>query len=227
MRLLVTAGPTREYLDDVRFLSNASSGRMGCAIARAALARGHQVALVCGPLEVPPPPCDIRRVTSAAEMLEACVRLLPASDAVLMAAAPADFRPAERAPGKLKKALAPRTLRLEPTPDILRELARLRTGQMLVGFALEAHDLERNAREKLRAKGLDLIVANSPQAIAAERSTVRLLYPDGSTETLEAAPKDTIAARLIEAVERLAAARTQAPLQPPPSESGPPSAQRA
>lgn len=215
MRLLVTAGPTREHLDDVRFLSNASSGRMGCAIARAALARGHQVALVCGPLEVAPPPCDVRRVVSAAEMLEACIRLLPEADAVVMAAAPADFRPAERVAGKIKKAAAPRTLRLAPTPDILRELARRRTRQVLVGFALEACNAERNARAKLRAKGLDLIVANSPQAIAAERATVRFLYPDGSGETLEDAPKEAIAARLIEAVERLAALRRRATPQPP------------
>jgi len=194
----------------VRFLSNASSGRMGCAVAAAALARGHSVVLVCGPLEVapPPPPCEVRRVVSTAEMLERCCAELPGVDAVVMAAAPADFRPARRVRGKLKKAAAPRTLPLVRTPDILLELARRRTTQVLVGFALEARDLVASARRKLRAKGLDLIVANAPSAIAAERATVHLLFPDGAEEVLADTPKEAIAERLVVAIERLVTQRS-------------------
>ncbi len=208
MRILVTAGPTREHIDDVRFISNASSGRMGCAVARAALARGHEVALICGPLEVDPPPCHICRVTSTAEMLHRCCEALPKVDAVVMAAAPADFRPARPVRGKIKKSARPRSLRLVPTPDILRELSKRRKArQVLVGFALEARDLARNARRKLREKGLDLIVANAPEAIAAERASVRIFYPDGAEEAIEDRPKEAIADRLIAIVERLGATR--------------------
>ncbi|MBM4034356.1 MAG: phosphopantothenoylcysteine decarboxylase [Planctomycetes bacterium] len=210
MRLLVTAGPTREYLDDVRFLSNASSGRMGCAIARAAVARGHEVVLICGPLEVAPPPCSVRDVVSTADMLARCVEEFPAADALIMAAAPADFRPARRVRGKLKKSSAPRALRLARTPDILAELARRRGTQVMAGFALEARDLAKNARQKLREKGLDLIVANTPEAIAAERSTAHVFFPDGSQEPLEDMPKEAIAERLVEIVERLVAERRRA-----------------
>jgi len=207
MRLLITAGPTREYIDDVRFLSNASSGRMGCAIARAAVGRGHEVVLVCGPLEVAPPPCSVRDVVSTADMLARCCEEFPQADAPLMAAAPADFRPARRVRGKIKKSAKPPTLRLVSAPDILAELTRRRTTQVLVGFALEAADLEKNARRKLRDKGLDLIVANTPEAIAAERSTVHVFFPDGGHETLADLPKEAIAERLVELVERLVAER--------------------
>lgn len=205
MRLLITAGPTREYLDDVRFLSNASSGRMGCAIARAAVARGHEVVLVAGPLEIAPPPCIVRDVVSTQDMLERCREEFPAADALIMAAAPADFRPARRVRGKIKKSARPLSLRLVSAPDILADLAARRTHQVLVGFALEARDLDKNARQKLRAKRLDLIVANTPEAIAAERSTVHILYPDGAQETLREMPKEAIAERLVEIVEQLVA----------------------
>lgn len=207
MRLLITAGPTREYLDDVRFLSNASSGRMGCAIARAAVARGHQVVLVCGPLEVAPPPCTVREVVSTQDMFARCREEFPAADALVMAAAPADFRPARRVRGKIKKSEGPITLKLVSAPDILANLAERRISQVMVGFALEARDLARNARRKLRAKRLDLIVANTPEAIAAERSTAHLFYPDGAEETLADMPKEAIAERIVEAVERLVAQR--------------------
>ena len=207
MRILITAGPTREYIDDVRFLSNASTGRMGCAIARAAVGRGHEVVLVCGPLEVAPPPCCVRDVVSTADMLERCCEEFPQADALIMAAAPADFRPARRVKGKIKKSIKPPTLRLVGAPDILAELTCRRTTQVLVGFALEATDLEKNARQKLRDKGLDLIVANTPEAIAAERSTVHVFFPDGASEVLADLPKEATAEHLVELVERLVAER--------------------
>jgi len=207
MRLLVTAGPTREHIDDVRFISNASSGRMGCAIAAAALARGHDVVLVCGPLQVAPPACRLRRVVSTSDMLEQACEALPKADAVIMAAAPADFRPASRADHKISKGEGGLTLELVPTPDILTEVARRRTRQVLVGFALETQDLVARARHKLEAKGLDLIVANAPSAVAADRSSVHILYPGGSEELIENESKDAIAQRLVEIVEGLVAQR--------------------
>jgi phosphopantothenoylcysteine decarboxylase/phosphopantothenate--cysteine ligase len=140
-------------------------------------------------------------------MLERCREEFPAADALIMAAAPADFRPARRVRGKIKKSARPRTLRLVSAPDILADLARRRTTQTLVGFALEARDVEKNARQKLRDKGLDLIVANAPEAIAAERSTALLLFPDGKQEELRELPKEAIAERLVETVERLVANR--------------------
>ncbi|MFP4057220.1 MAG: phosphopantothenoylcysteine decarboxylase [Candidatus Brocadiia bacterium] len=211
MRLLVAAGPTREYIDDVRFLSNASSGRMGCAIAQAAANRGHQVLLVCGPLEVGAPDVDVRPVVSTQEMLEAVCQAFPHVDAVVMAAAPADFRPARRAPQKIKKGKGPLTLELVPTADILKELARRREQQVLVGFALESEQLVERARAKLQEKQLDLVVANRPEAIGAPRATVHLLHRDGTEERLEDEEKSGIADRLVAVLERLVEARRRNP----------------
>src|SRR5208337_2480941 len=120
MRVIVTAGPTREYLDDVRFLTNASSGRMGYAIARAAAQRGHSVDLIAGPAALPDPRgVRVRRVVSTQEMYEAAAKLFPRADCLIGAAAPADFTPARRIKGKAKKAESPLVLQLKPTVDIL------------------------------------------------------------------------------------------------------------
>ncbi|MFW6158600.1 MAG: phosphopantothenoylcysteine decarboxylase [Planctomycetota bacterium] len=203
MRILITAGPTREYLDDVRFLSNASTGRMGCALARAAVAAGHRVVLVHGPLACRPPACDeVVPVVSAADMRREVVARVAEADAVVMAAAVADYRPAERAPGKRKKTDGPLMLRLEPTPDIAAEIGRQKGDRVHVGFALESSNARANARRKLREKHFDLIVLNSPAAIGAERSDVELLFASGETEAL-AGRKDEIAARIIAAIDDL------------------------
>jgi len=207
LRLLVTAGPTREYLDDVRFVSNASSGRMGCAVAKAALARGHEVVLVCGPLEVKPPACRVRRVVSTVDMLDACCEEFPSADAVIMAAAPADFKPSAPFAGKISKDRETLTLELVRTPDILSELSQRRAHQVVVGFALEYRDVVGRARQKLYSKGLDLIVANRPEAIGAKTATVHFLYPDGTDKALELQPKEDIAEHLMGIVERLARER--------------------
>jgi len=204
MNILITAGPTREFIDAVRFLSNASSGRMGCALARAAKEAGARVTLVHGPLACEPPPCDERvPVGSAEEMRRAVLARAPRADAVLMAAAVADYRPAERAEGKIKKAEGERVLRLVPTPDILAELGRDKGGRVLVGFALEAENARENALRKLREKNLDLIVVNGPAAIGAERAGVEFLFATGETEALVDAPKDAIARRVVAAVRQL------------------------
>jgi phosphopantothenoylcysteine decarboxylase/phosphopantothenate--cysteine ligase len=207
MRYLVTAGPTREFLDDVRFLSNASTGRMGCAIADAATTAGHAVTLVCGPVACAPPLVDtLVPVTSAAEMHRAVLEHLPAADVVVMAAAVADYRPAERVAGKIRKTGADLVLRLERTVDIAAGIGRDKARRVHVGFALEADaasdpDAARAAaRRKLAAKHLDLIVLNGPAAMGSDHTTAELLFADGRTERLENVAKAALAERLVRAV---------------------------
>ncbi|NUO38511.1 MAG: bifunctional phosphopantothenoylcysteine decarboxylase/phosphopantothenate--cysteine ligase CoaBC [Gemmatimonadaceae bacterium] len=161
--VLVTAGPTREPIDPVRFLSNYSSGKMGAAIAAAAWRRGATVTLVAGPLSVPVPPGVTHvPVQSTTEMRDAVAAHVAAADVLVMAAAPADYQPAERASGKLKKTGAPRAIELRETPDILLSTKDARRkGAVVVGFALETDDLLANARKKLDGKGLDIVVLNA------------------------------------------------------------------
>ena len=204
MNILVTAGPTREFLDDVRYLSNASSGLMGCALAQAAADAGHSVTLVCGPITCEPPACDtLIPVTSAAEMAQAVREHAPRADAVIMAAAVADYAPAERAAGKISKTEGDIVLLLLRTTDILAELGGDKGGRILVGFALEADNARENALRKLREKNLDLIVANGPAAMGACHSTAELIFASGEIETLVDTPKTEIAAHIIHAVESL------------------------
>jgi len=206
MRFLITAGPTREYLDPVRYLSNASTGRMGAALAEAAARAGHRVTLVLGPVEMPPPAVDdLVRVTSAREMFDAVADRFEACDVLLAAAAVADYRPAAPSVEKIKKGDGPLALELEPTPDILAEMARRRRpGQVLVGFCLESEDLEARAGAKLQAKNLDLVVANPPAAIGADRQDALLLRRDGSCERLVQVTKADLAGRILAAVASLA-----------------------
>lgn len=160
-RILVTAGPTHEPIDAVRFLGNRSSGRMGWAIAEAAHRRGAAVTLVSGPTQLADPPgVEVVRVETAEEMREAVLARFEEADAVVKAAAVADFRPKEHVEGKIKKEGGTPDVYLEPTPDILRELGERKAGKVLVGFAAETDDLEAAGRRKLREKNLDLIVVN-------------------------------------------------------------------
>jgi len=157
-RILVTAGPTVEDIDPVRFLSNRSSGKMGFALARAAHTRGAEVTLISGPTDLDFP--GVVRVRTTGEMREAVVERFEKVDAVIKAAAPLDFRPKTVAPQKIKKSKANSTIDLEPTPDILQELGSRKNGKVLVGFAAETEDFATNARIKLKAKNLDFIVVN-------------------------------------------------------------------
>lgn len=162
-KVLVTAGPTREQIDPVRFLSNYSSGKMGVAIAAAAWRRGASVVLVAGPLSVPIP-VGVTHVSvqSTTEMRDAVAEHVRSADLLVMAAAPADYQPSERAPSKLKKTGKPRSLELRETPDILAATRELRRpGAVVVGFALETDDLLANAKKKLDSKGLDIVVLNA------------------------------------------------------------------
>jgi phosphopantothenoylcysteine decarboxylase / phosphopantothenate---cysteine ligase len=185
VRFLITAGPTREFFDPIRFISNRSSGKMGYAIAEAALAVSSRITLVSGPTALTPAKgVEFISVMTAQEMAEAVWGRFDEADVCIMAAAVCDFRPKKMAAGKIKKASFDRTLELEPTPDILAELGRRKKSQILVGFAAETDDLEKNAHEKLVRKGLDFIVANDASAFDAETNRVALISREGKVETL-------------------------------------------
>ena len=199
LRCLITAGPTREHLDPVRFLSNGSSGKMGYALAASAVARDWQVDLVSGPVALPPPPgATVVDVVSAEGMFRACATLFDLCDLIIAVAAVADYRPSAIAPEKLKKTGGPLRLDLVPTVDILRTLGeRKRPGQVVVGFAAETLDLEANARRKLAEKNLDWIVANdvsrSGLGMNADDNAVLLLGRNGERISFGPAPKFAVA----------------------------------
>lgn len=216
VRVLVTAGPTYEDLDPVRFVGNRSSGRMGFAIVTEAARRGARVTVIAGPTHVDPPPADeVVRVRSAAEMHEAVMARVAAADIVVMAAAVADYTPAVTEAQKIAKQDAPLTLAFARTRDILGDLGRLPSraagdGPVLVGFAAETHDVVARAREKLTRKAVDLIVANDVSRRDAgfdvETNAVTLVSAD-TTEDVPLQTKNDIAARILDRVGQLRAAR--------------------
>ncbi|MEP6493631.1 MAG: bifunctional phosphopantothenoylcysteine decarboxylase/phosphopantothenate--cysteine ligase CoaBC [bacterium] len=212
-RVLVTAGPTRESIDPVRFISNHSSGKMGVALAAAAWRRGAQVDLIAGPLNVAPPPgVTVHDVSSTEDMAAAVGRLLPQSDVLVMAAAPADFRPATTASSKIKKTNAPPPLVLESTPDILQSTTGVRrNGAVIVGFALETDDALANGRKKLVSKELDMIVVNDATETGAgfgvDTNRVTLLLRGGAEEQLPLMPKSAVADAILDRVETLIGGR--------------------
>lgn len=208
-RIVVTAGPTREAVDPVRFLSNRSSGKMGVAVAEAAWRRGASVHLIAGPLGIAPPPMlDVERVESAVEMKDAVARALASADVLVMAAAPADFRPSEVAASKIKKGGAPSAIALAASPDILLEtVTQRRKGVIVVGFALETDEVLANAHKKLAAKGLDLIVVNDAREPGAgfegDTNRVTLLAADGTFDPLPLLSKRDVADTILDRVEAL------------------------
>lgn len=206
MRLLITAGPTREYIDDVRFISNPSTGRMGFECARAARAAGHRVTLVAGPTDLPDPAgVRVVRVTSAQEMHAAAMRAYRTADAVIATAAVSDYRPAYRVRGKLKKGPKRLVLGLVRTPDILADMGRRKGDRRLVGFALEAQDGPANALEKLKRKNLDAVVLNAPSTFGSDRIDAVVLYADGTRESFRRATKAALARRLVRLLAGLGA----------------------
>jgi len=207
-RVLVTAGPTREMLDPVRHLTNPSSGKMGYALASAARRRGAEVTLVSGPSSLAlPHGVKQVQVTTAQEMHEAVMGQFSQVEAVVMAAAVSDYRPKKMAVGKIKKIKAKESLELEKTEDILLRLGELKQGQILVGFAAETEDLLENAKQKLRQKNLDFIVANDLTAANAgfgcDTNEVTILWPGGEVEKLALKSKELIAMEIWDRVERL------------------------
>jgi phosphopantothenoylcysteine decarboxylase/phosphopantothenate--cysteine ligase len=201
VRVLVTAGPTREYLDAVRFISNASSGKMGFACAKAAARAGHDVTLVTGPVELPDPP-GVRtvRVGSADEMYRAVMKAVPRIDAAIMTAAVGDYRPAERYAGKLKKSAGTLTLRLVRTRDILKELGRKKGRRILVGFALEVQDAIHQALIKYKKKNLDYVVLNTPRTFAADRMDCQVYREGEVVKRFTRATKDSVARWIVTAL---------------------------
>jgi phosphopantothenoylcysteine decarboxylase/phosphopantothenate--cysteine ligase len=197
-RVLVTAGPTRAPLDPIRFLSNASSGKMGFALAKAAWARGAAVKVVHGPVAIAVPEgCEAIPVATTDEMLQACAAQIPWANVLIMAAAPCDFV-ATPAPHKLKKRAGVPDLGLRPAPDILNTLSREHC--FSVGFAAETEDLLGGARDKLQRKRLQLIVANDAQAFTSDESAVTLLSPGAEPLPLPRAHKDAQAHHILDRV---------------------------
>jgi len=207
-RILVTAGPTHEPIDPVRFVGNRSSGKMGVAIAKEAAARGAEVTLVRGPGTVEPPGTVITvHVETAEQMRDAVLRAFEDSDALVMAAAVADFRPVGVAPQKIKKDVGLSSIELEPTVDILRELAALRSGRVLIGFAAETTDLEAAGRGKLDAKDLDVIVVNEVgregTGFGSDTNDAMILTRAGDDEPLRTWTKDELASTICDRLAKL------------------------
>lgn len=211
MKFLVTAGPTREFLDPVRFLSNRSSGRMGYAVAAAAAARGHEVVLISGPVALATPPAvRVVNVVSALDMLAAVEAEMEKCDALVMCAAVADWRPKVFSESKLKKRDMAARIELVPNPDILSALRPRKGNRIFAGFAAETGNLLEEAQGKLLRKGLDIIVANDVTQPGAgfetDTNIVTILSTDAEPEHLPLMGKDAVAVRIIERIERKAPA---------------------
>jgi phosphopantothenoylcysteine decarboxylase/phosphopantothenate--cysteine ligase len=207
-KIIVTAGATREPIDPVRFLSNHSSGKMGVALARAAWRRGAEVTLIVGHVDIPLPPEILTvKTDTVREMSEAVAEKLLATDVLIMAAAPADFRPASEAPEKIKKGRTAPKIVLEPTEDILKStIARRKKKSVIVGFALETTDGLQNAKAKLKSKELDFVVLNDATEPGAgfggDTNRVTVIARDGKPEELELMSKTDLAEVLLDRVER-------------------------
>ena len=206
-KIVVTAGATREAIDPVRFISNHSSGKMGVALARAAWRRGADVTLIAGHVDVPlPAEIPLVKAPTVDEMADAVGAKLPTADVLIMAAAPADFRPAAKAGEKIKKGRSAPKIELEPTPDILKTtIPRRKKQSLIVGFALETSDGIKNAKEKLKAKDLDLVVlndANEPGAgFGVDTNRVTVIGRNGEQEDLQLMSKADLAEVLLDRVE--------------------------
>jgi len=208
--VLITAGPTREKIDPVRYLANRSSGRMGYALAEAALRRGARVLLVTGPTSITPPgAAEVTRVESTDEMREAVLNLLPQASVVIKTAAVADYRPKSAAGQKIKRK-GPMSLELEATPDILKELALRKKSQIVVGFAAETENVLENARQKLVSKNLDAIVVNdvSREGVGfdSDRNAVTIITGDEVVEVPETT-KWEVAQRVLDQIVKLRPSR--------------------
>jgi phosphopantothenoylcysteine decarboxylase/phosphopantothenate--cysteine ligase len=208
LRIVVTAGPTREYLDSVRFISNASSGRMGFALARAAVQAGHDVTLICGPVSLTAPNhVRLVRVVTAEQMYLATRRAFVRADAAVFCAAVSDYRPARPLTRKAEKVRMARRIVLTPTVDIAASIGRIKRGRVMIGFALEDHDGRSKARRKLLAKRFDAIVLNSPANIDARDASAEVLEKGDRWVSWPRQSKAAMARRIIRLLERLDARR--------------------
>lgn len=204
MRILITAGGTREYIDPVRFIANASSGKMGYALAHAARKAGHKVTLISASDLQPPVGIDFVGVESACDMFKAVKKFFPKCDCLIMAAAVADYTPSRPNKTKIKRTDKSLAIKLKPTPDILKWAGKhKKEGQIVIGFALEDKDIRVRAGKKLREKNLDMIIANTPDSIGFDKSTVHMKTPHGKWLKLTNTTKTTIAKRIIDLLTRL------------------------
>ena len=207
LRCLITAGPTHEYIDPVRYISNPSSGKMGFALARAALELGWSVDLVSGPVQIEEPEGAILYpVVSAKSMYHQVDALFDACDICIMSAAVSDFTPTEYSEQKVKKSSADRSLQLTQTVDILKTLSQRKSGQFIVGFAAETENIEANARRKLEEKGCDWIIANAVgrdgTGFGSDENTITLYKKDGSQCDYGLTSKLALARTIIQAIEK-------------------------
>lgn len=204
-KILITSGPTRQYLDPVRYLTNASSGRMGAALAAACLAQGHQVVIVSGPVAVSyPAAATVIPVVSTDEMLRVAQEQFADCDGAIGAAAPCDYQPQQVAAHKIAKTGQPLTIELVETQDVVATLGQAkRPGQWVVGFALETDDRRFRALVKLEKKHCDLIVSNGPEAIDAVDNQVELLAADGRLVEAIVGSKEEVAQRIVAQITRL------------------------
>lgn len=210
--ILITSGPTRQYLDPVRYLTNASSGRMGRALSEAALALGHEVTIVSGPVDIEYPAAARRiDVVSTEDMLEACLNVFPHCDGLIGAAAPCDYRPVKVAAGKINKTGGLLRLHLIETPDVVATLGTVKARQWLVGFALETEDHRLRAITKLERKSCDLMVLNGPEAMNARQNEVEIIDAAGKVIERLAGSKEDVATGILRIIqERLIDGRATA-----------------
>lgn len=198
MRILITAGPTREYLDDVRYLSNASSGQMGYALAKSAIQAGHEVALVSGPVTLTPPEgCEVFQVETTDEMFKQCEKLFADCDGVIGTAAVCDYRIKTRKEGKIAKTGEAITLELVETIDVLAELGTQKENRWVMGFALESQDARFNAVRKLYSKKCDAIVLNGVSAIGSTQNYVEVIDQSQEAVATYSGEKSAVADALI------------------------------
>ena len=204
-RILITSGPTRQYLDPVRYLTNASSGRMGAALADSAIARGHEVVIVTGPVQVQyPSAAQLVEVDTTDEMLAAVLKHFPVCHGLIGAAAPCDYRPRKIRSDKITKSGQPIQLELIETPDIVATAAQKKLPhQWVVGFALETEDLRFRAIVKMQRKCCDMMVSNGASAINSLTNEVEILAADGTTIAYASGDKRTVANAIIQATETL------------------------
>lgn len=203
-RILITSGPTRQYLDPVRYLTNASSGRMGCALAEAALASGHHVVIVSGPVQIQyPARAEVVPVVSTEEMLEACRCLFANCDGMIGVAAPCDYRPVHVEKDKIHKTGQPLELHLIETPDVVATLGTEKTSQQwVVGFALETTDHRLRALAKAEKKSCDLMVLNGPEAMDALHTRVEVLDRRGAVVESFTGSKEEVACGIFHVIEK-------------------------
>ena len=202
-RILITSGPTRQYLDPVRYLSNASSGRMGCALAQAAIDAGHEVVVVSGPVNLDyPEPAKVIPVVSTEEMQEAAMAVFGGCDGMIGVAAPCDYRPVEVAREKIAKNGDFLTIKLAETPDIVAALATEKGRRWMVAFALETEDRHIRAMQKLERKNCDLIVLNGPEAMFSHNTRVEVIDTRGRILADISGTKAEVAIGVFEIISR-------------------------